>query len=913
MAESAQQSGKLNVFISYSRKDLDFADQLRVALQGFGFGVTIDRDDITGGDAWEKQLTDLIRDADTVVFVLSPSSADSRTCAWEVKQAVDGGKRILPVLCRALDGANPLPELAALNYMYFYPEPKFPGSGFGKGLVELATALNTDSNWLREHTRYLRLAREWDEVGKPADRRLLSAADIALAKTWAGDRPSKAPELTPLQVDFIKASEAEDIRRQSAETQRLREIAQAQDERVRALAEREKALEREADAQGRESEARKREAEQVKRVARRTLIGALVAGALAIAAVAFAWYAQTERTIADDAARKAAAAADEADRQRKIAERQLDRASQALAESIDNDLGLKPYETLTPRQRQALWRLAVADKPIKRNFMSILANSPEETNRVSPGIPWIARALGLLEASQALDLVLKQMGPVTDPWAFQQLAQALHALADRLSEPQARPALDIVLKQMGRWWDYSYLLQALAEALQALPAKPSEAQAGRALDLVLKQIGPVTDPSAFLYLVQALQALPAKLTEAQTSQTLDLVLKKVDQTTDPFQLPTLMQALQALPAKLTEAQASQALDPILKQMSLTTDPAALRALGEALQPLAPMLNEAQASQALDPVLKQIGQTTDAVTRQALARALQALAAELTEAQASKALDLVLKQIGHPSDVYAYEPLGQALQALAAVLTEPQASQALDSVLEQIGQATYPEALRALAQALKALPVKLSEVQASQALDPVVKQIDQTTNPYDLRALAQALQALPAELTEAPASQALDRVLKQIDHTVSNPPWTDASADRLVLLQLAQALQALPAKLSEAQAVQASKVASTSLAWAGDDKEAAEWARALVTLSQAASNRDGMLVNAITYPAAGGSATEVLLDAIRAGRPDAPAKEAGTEAGLEWLAKTYPNVLRPPVCPQPLQSDLKCPRSAGQQD
>jgi hypothetical protein len=256
MAEAAGQGGKLNVFISYSRDDLAFADQLRVALQGFGFGVTIDRDDITGGDAWKKRLGDLIRDADTVVFVLSPSSADSPTCAWEVKQAIDGGKRILPVLCRALDGANPPPELAALNYIYFYPEPKVPGSGFGKGLVELASALNTDSDWLREHTRYLRLAKEWDEVGKPPDRRLLSAADIALAKTWAGNRPAK-PEITPLQLDFIKASETEDIRRQSAEAQRLREIAEAQTERGKALAERETALKREAEARGREAEAKR--------------------------------------------------------------------------------------------------------------------------------------------------------------------------------------------------------------------------------------------------------------------------------------------------------------------------------------------------------------------------------------------------------------------------------------------------------------------------------------------------------------------------------------------------------------------------------------------------------------------------------------------------------------------------------
>jgi hypothetical protein len=40
----------------------------------------------------------LIRDADTIVFVLSPSSAGSPVCAWEAKEAASLGKRIIPVL-----------------------------------------------------------------------------------------------------------------------------------------------------------------------------------------------------------------------------------------------------------------------------------------------------------------------------------------------------------------------------------------------------------------------------------------------------------------------------------------------------------------------------------------------------------------------------------------------------------------------------------------------------------------------------------------------------------------------------------------------------------------------------------------------------------------------------------------------
>jgi hypothetical protein len=103
MPDSAHQGGKLNVFISYSRDDLAFADQLRAFLLR-DFVITIDRESITAGDDWKKRLGILIRDADTIVFVLSPSSAQSDICAWEVAEAVRLGKRIIPVLCRSLDG-----------------------------------------------------------------------------------------------------------------------------------------------------------------------------------------------------------------------------------------------------------------------------------------------------------------------------------------------------------------------------------------------------------------------------------------------------------------------------------------------------------------------------------------------------------------------------------------------------------------------------------------------------------------------------------------------------------------------------------------------------------------------------------------------------------------------------------------
>jgi hypothetical protein len=308
MAEAAQQGEKLNVFISYSRDDIAFADQLRAALLAYDFTATIDRESITSGEDWQKRLGVLIRDADTIVFVLSPSSVRSPVCAWEATEAASLGKRIIPILCRPLGDAIRPPELAALQYTYFYEEPKFPGTGFGTGLNTLRLALNTDPDWLREHTRYLRLAKEWEEVGKSSDRRLLSAADIALANKWIADRPEKAAPPTDLQLEFVRASEQEDERRTSAEAHRLKEITEART---------------------REASAQKQAAEQARRVAQRTLAGLVAAIALALLAGAIAVYAFEERNQAQVQEALANAATRTANEQRQAADDQRDLAQKA--------------------------------------------------------------------------------------------------------------------------------------------------------------------------------------------------------------------------------------------------------------------------------------------------------------------------------------------------------------------------------------------------------------------------------------------------------------------------------------------------------------------------------------------------------------------------------------------------------
>src|ERR1700741_2719431 len=79
---ASTQGDKLRIFVSYSRRDLVRADELVSTLEGRGFEVTIDRRDLPYGEEWQKELADFIRAADTVIWLVSPTSVKSRWCGW---------------------------------------------------------------------------------------------------------------------------------------------------------------------------------------------------------------------------------------------------------------------------------------------------------------------------------------------------------------------------------------------------------------------------------------------------------------------------------------------------------------------------------------------------------------------------------------------------------------------------------------------------------------------------------------------------------------------------------------------------------------------------------------------------------------------------------------------------------------
>ena len=55
-----REPGKLKVFISYSRVDEAFADDLKLALEDKGYEVEIDKHSIRQGEEWQARLGKLI-------------------------------------------------------------------------------------------------------------------------------------------------------------------------------------------------------------------------------------------------------------------------------------------------------------------------------------------------------------------------------------------------------------------------------------------------------------------------------------------------------------------------------------------------------------------------------------------------------------------------------------------------------------------------------------------------------------------------------------------------------------------------------------------------------------------------------------------------------------------------------------
>ena len=104
------------IFISYSRKDIDFIRKLAGDLEKAGYDVWWDLTDLRGGDDWPRVIPAAIEASQYVIVVLSPNSAISDWVEKEYTQALSLRKKIIPIL---LERSGIPFALNTINYVDF--------------------------------------------------------------------------------------------------------------------------------------------------------------------------------------------------------------------------------------------------------------------------------------------------------------------------------------------------------------------------------------------------------------------------------------------------------------------------------------------------------------------------------------------------------------------------------------------------------------------------------------------------------------------------------------------------------------------------------------------------------------------------------------------------------------------------
>lgn len=196
-----------DVFVSYSRRDVEFVTRLADELKDRGKDVWIDVEGIRAAERFPEALKRAIEGSDAFVFVISPDSVASAFCEQEVQHAAELNKRIVPVALRPVPD-DELPD--EIRYRNWIPVE----SAWTPPTERVLTAIETDLDWEQRHTRLAVRALEWDQSRR--DRSfLLRGSDLAAAERWLTEGASKDPGPTALEQEYVLVARQASARRQN--------------------------------------------------------------------------------------------------------------------------------------------------------------------------------------------------------------------------------------------------------------------------------------------------------------------------------------------------------------------------------------------------------------------------------------------------------------------------------------------------------------------------------------------------------------------------------------------------------------------------------------------------------------------------------------------------------------------------
>jgi len=92
-----------NIFMSYSRREVGFVDDLVRNLEQAGHEVWLDYRNLIPGRPWQDQIYQGIQNADVILLVVSKASVSSQNVEVEWRRVLDQHKRIILLIFEAVD------------------------------------------------------------------------------------------------------------------------------------------------------------------------------------------------------------------------------------------------------------------------------------------------------------------------------------------------------------------------------------------------------------------------------------------------------------------------------------------------------------------------------------------------------------------------------------------------------------------------------------------------------------------------------------------------------------------------------------------------------------------------------------------------------------------------------------------
>jgi CHASE2 domain-containing sensor protein len=191
----------LEVFISYSRADSDFARRINDALQMQGKTTWFDQESIASSSNFKQEIYRGIETCNHFLFVISPTSVNSPYCADEVEYAERLGKRVITVLYQPVDTATLHPGLANIQWIDFNRY----NNDFYANFSELIRTLDTNLDYTRFHTRLLIKAVEWQRSDREPSY-LLRGKDLKESEQWLRESGGMQPTPSDLHKEYILTS-----------------------------------------------------------------------------------------------------------------------------------------------------------------------------------------------------------------------------------------------------------------------------------------------------------------------------------------------------------------------------------------------------------------------------------------------------------------------------------------------------------------------------------------------------------------------------------------------------------------------------------------------------------------------------------------------------------------------------------